>query len=354
MNKTVSVIVRTMPDRHNFLDKCLFVLSGQNYDDLEIVVVCQTTINNQDLSLIEPILSRWSIFFTKKIKFIHHYADFDARSKSLNIGVDNATGRYLSFLDDDDKIYPDHFKVCISNLENSTSVWCFTNCERALYNTDNQLRFRSNLFHGNHYSFLEHLTKNFIPIHAFVIDTFRISDLHSFNEQLAKHEDYDFLLQLAHKYKPSYIPLETVQYCIREGSSNTIISGGETEIDYKRKHQEWFEAGNYIKDLKIAHFGWWAVEVEEITYSREDVFYYRNLCASYYNSLSWRLMTVIRGVLYRVLKGTQCPPGMIPESEQEARFIMEKIQSSFSWELTAPLRVVTRVFKFITKKNQRL
>ncbi|WP_179989793.1 glycosyltransferase [Acinetobacter sp. YH12252] len=354
MNKTVSIIVRTMPDRHNFLDKCLFILSGQNYDDLEIIVVCQTTINNQDLSLIEPVLSRWSIFFAKKIKFIHHYADFDARSKSLNIGIDNATGRYLSFLDDDDKIYPDHFKVCISNLENSTLVWCFTNCDWAIYNKDDQLNYRYNIFHGNYYSFLEHLTKNFIPIHSFVIDTYRLEKVCYFNESLSKYEDYDFLLQLAYKYKPCYIPLESTQYCLRADGSNTNIAGVENEAVIKMKKQEWKVAGDYIKNLKLAHFGWWALEVETVTYSREDVFYYRSLCASYYNSLSWRLMKVIRAVLYRVLKGTQCPPDRIPESEQEARWIMEKIQSSFSWELTAPLRVVTRVFKFITKKNRRL
>lgn len=58
-NDFISVIIRTMPGREKFLDKCLFILSGQVYEYIEPIVVVQKLNEKDSLENIESIITFW-------------------------------------------------------------------------------------------------------------------------------------------------------------------------------------------------------------------------------------------------------------------------------------------------------
>lgn len=156
MNQTVSIVIRTMPGREHFLDKCLFILSGQQYQDLEPIVVAQCKTDSESVEKIDALIAKWKKHFPK-ISFLHHTSDTDARAKSLNMGMKYASGRYLAFLDDDDKVYPHHYQQMVQALQKSKFSWVYCEIVRADFNKDGQLVSRSYPFRRGDYSFHDHI-----------------------------------------------------------------------------------------------------------------------------------------------------------------------------------------------------
>ncbi|NJL47613.1 MAG: glycosyltransferase family 2 protein [Leptolyngbyaceae cyanobacterium SM2_5_2] len=101
----VSIIVRTHRRNNLFLfEETLKSIKNNVYRPIEIVVVAQTkddllisTINQLIDSLNDNLFS---------IKLVINRTDQDERAKNLNLGIAQATGRYIGFLDDDDIYYP--------------------------------------------------------------------------------------------------------------------------------------------------------------------------------------------------------------------------------------------------------
>ena len=117
-NEKISVIVRTIKGRKDFLDQCLFSLYCSDYkNELEVIIVCQTS----DLEYFKSIQDLRSLYERDNLsfKYIINAVDFDDRSNNLNLGVKASTGRYICFLDDDDIYYPNHISLLFNELINS-------------------------------------------------------------------------------------------------------------------------------------------------------------------------------------------------------------------------------------------
>lgn len=102
----VSVIVRTC-GRPAILRETLISLRNQTYPEIEIVVA----EDGPDISgqMIKEEFSDLNIV---------HFATGEkaGRSRTGNLAMEKATGRYLNFLDDDDLFFADHIEVLVSQL----------------------------------------------------------------------------------------------------------------------------------------------------------------------------------------------------------------------------------------------
>lgn len=363
MNQTVSVIIRTMVGREKFLDKCLFILSGQSHTDIEPIVVAQLKQNDENLESLKNIVAKWKKYFPK-IQFIYHVAKHDARAHSLNMGKDVASGRYIAFLDDDDKVYPAHYKKLITALQNSQFAWAYSDIVRADFNADNQLISRTFPFERPHYSFAHHLIGNYIPIHAFVIDTERATDLEKVNEQLSKLEDYDFLLRLAFKHQPLYLKGATAEYCIRSDGSNTVLSNSKlNNIEQAKKQQEWDNAEKEVDKLKLLQFGWWVEEIQALVKDSHTPFASKvqtnnniesdampNLAIiqsnleKIYHSHTWKIIRAGKKINWK-LRGKPKKPNKVPNDPRLMQKELAKIMSSPAWLLLSPLYCIEVLVK---------
>ncbi len=350
MDNGISIVIRTMPGRESFLDNCLFILSGQSVPSIQVIVVCQEKTLAQGTENIEAVINQWSCCFDE-IKFLIHHSDIDARSKGLNIGKRAANRRFLAFLDDDDKVYPDHYEGLIRSIVETKSAWGYCDVINGLYNEFGQLISRSRPFKKPRYSFLVHLQANFIPVHSFVIDTTKALGVGDVDELMCRHEDYDFILRLAMKYPPVYRAVFSCEYCLRTDGSNSIMAGEHITED---KRMLWAKSQLQLDERIVQNLGWWASELKALPFlcagqvaaSQEGryVSAVQEALSSYYQSKSWRITSSIRSVMHRV-KGLPPRVDVVPENEAEALNALLTLMNSNSWAITAPLRLLGKIVR---------
>lgn len=109
----VSVVVPVY-NVEKYLDKCIQSLLAQTYTSLEIILVDDGSTDQSG-----EICDEWSSEFNN-IKVIHQKNS--GVSKSRNVGIQNAKGDYIGFIDADDYIACDMYENLVRAMTDGTSV----------------------------------------------------------------------------------------------------------------------------------------------------------------------------------------------------------------------------------------
>lgn len=105
MNKTVSLII-PIYNLSKTLDKCINSIVNQTYKELEIILINDGSTDSS-LSICEKYATS-----DQRIKVLSHYNH--GVSYTRNIGIKNATGYYLMFIDGDDVISSDMVETYVN------------------------------------------------------------------------------------------------------------------------------------------------------------------------------------------------------------------------------------------------
>lgn len=244
-NDLVSIIIRTVGGDRFAIEKAIFSVYCNSYDNKEIVIIYQGI----DTDFLEFLNNLAKIYDGIKFNIINNpTANEDQRSKNLNIGIKSAKGRYIGFLDDDDQISQEHIETLVNAINAQGVIWAYSDCcvnivdgeylERKQYTFVHELFSCNNLMVGN-----------YIPLHSFLIDVKKISDRNILiiDENLTRLEDYYLLLNLASIYRPFYCKTVTCFYNIRSDGSNS--NSGLIKKDLYRE-AEWENSHLIIRNLK--------------------------------------------------------------------------------------------------------
>ena len=106
-NKKISVIVAVY-NTEKYVKKCIDSLLNQTYSNLEILIIEDGSTDNS-----KEILNEYKN--NKKVKLIFNEKN-SGLAYSRNVGMDNATGEYLGFIDSDDYVAPDYFEKLMESL----------------------------------------------------------------------------------------------------------------------------------------------------------------------------------------------------------------------------------------------
>jgi len=117
MNSIVSVIIPTY-GRPDFLQRAIESVLNQTYQHVEIIVVDDNGKGTKHQIETEEIISRYS-----NVKYIIHDINKNG-SAARNTGIDNANGKYICFLDDDDEFLPQKIEKQIFIMENNDCIAC--------------------------------------------------------------------------------------------------------------------------------------------------------------------------------------------------------------------------------------
>jgi glycosyltransferase involved in cell wall biosynthesis len=130
INNLLSVVI-PFYNMGNYISECVASVMQSTYKPLEIVIVNDGSTDAKSLSALEALKQQAVItVYTKKNSGL---------ADTRNFGAQKAQGRYLAFLDADDKVAPEYFQKAIRVLEqyenvffvsawtqyfgNSTSLW---------------------------------------------------------------------------------------------------------------------------------------------------------------------------------------------------------------------------------------
>lgn len=110
MNKKISVIVAVY-NTEKYLERCLNSLLNQTYQNLEIIVVEDGSTDNS-----KEVLKKYS--HNDKVKLIYNKKN-SGLSYSRNVGLENATGSYIGYIDSDDYVDLDYYEKLMQSIKDS-------------------------------------------------------------------------------------------------------------------------------------------------------------------------------------------------------------------------------------------
>lgn len=177
----VSVIIRSM-DRST-LREALDSVALQTYPNIEVVVVNAKGPSHSELG---SGCGRFPLRFVTLDEPMR-------RGYAANLGLENARGNYLIFLDDDDWFMPEHLSMLVDALTCNPDKKVAYACVAC---TDEQ----KNPIGKNYcqpFDRIRLLAGNYIPIHAVMFSRVVVDEGCRMDESLDLYEDWDFWLQAA-------------------------------------------------------------------------------------------------------------------------------------------------------------
>lgn len=214
INKTpmVSVIIPTYnrPDR---LRTAIESVLNQDYQDFQIVVVNDGSISVEDVVA--------DLNGDGRITLITHDRN-RGLAASRNTGLRQASGKYVCYLDDDDRFLPDHLRTLVTHLEDSGCKVAYTDAwrvhERLSDNTITEIK--RDQPYAEDFNAHQLLIGNYIPVLCLMHERAILDEVGSFDESLFVHEDWDLWIRMATRYPFTRLPATTAEFTWRtDGSS---------------------------------------------------------------------------------------------------------------------------------------
>lgn len=217
----VSVIIRTK-DRPKMLDNALKSLAQQTYPAIEALIV-----NDDGVDVGEVV--RGFEMVIERLRYIH-LSPGKGRSAAANIGLKEAAGQYLMFLDDDDWFHPDHIARLVDALEKDETnrvayagVECMSELEPGQWQ-------RVHTF-DEPFDPVRLMIRNFIPMHAALFHRELVECGCRFDENLTIYEDWDFWVQLS--CKTGFRHVGGISAVYRIGSTGGFGVSGDESLQYQ-------------------------------------------------------------------------------------------------------------------------
>lgn len=234
MTDTIDTVVRFHDARRLAeLKRCIFSLVGQTYRPVRIILVLQR-FNGEQIEAVEHALAPLLEADDAPQLSIVNLTDpepADARSVLLNLGVENAQGKYLAFLDYDDVLYPEAYEMMIGRLRDTGAAIAFAKVRVMRVDVYDAFFFTKERvippFSGS--DLLDLFHNNFCPLHSYVIDRSQVpAEMLHFVTTMTLEEDYDVLLRISATFLSDFALIETDigDYYYKTDGSNTVPTQG--------------------------------------------------------------------------------------------------------------------------------
>lgn len=203
----VSIIIRTC-GRPQILKKALESVKEQSYLNLEIIVVEDG--KNYSESFITENYSDLNIQYYATGKQ-------EGRCRIGNIGMSQAKGKYLNFLDDDDYLLPNHVETLVARLEETGYSAAYAIAE------EHQIKQMSEKYNGfkikrrliryrQPYNKLLLCYMNYIPIQSIMFRKTLFEQYGGLDESLEVLEDWDLWVRYSAHSDFVFVPVVTSVY----------------------------------------------------------------------------------------------------------------------------------------------
>ncbi len=198
----VSAIITTM-NRAGLLKKAIESVLNQTHKDFELIV-----LDNNSKDETEKVVRN---FTDSRIIYIRHKQI--GISEARNLGVKNAHGEYVGFLDDDDEWLPNKLELQVALFERSSSRIGLVYGGFERINPDGIVysiftpRLRGDVFWG-YFCDRDPLTGSASnPLMRKEVFTV----VGGYDEKIKTSEDWEFYLRLARKYEFDFVPKSVVR-----------------------------------------------------------------------------------------------------------------------------------------------
>lgn len=215
-----SLIIPTY-NRASFIRRTLESALCQEFDSFEIIVVDDGGSDNTQ-EIIESIGSE---------KIIYYRKENGERGAARNFGCAKARGQYITFLDSDDILYPNHFKEAYSYLSQRKDVISYAQAYEVRYASNNKLLRKAYQFSDACIN--KHLLKgNMLGCFGVFVRKEVFSEIgFSEDRRFSGTEDWLLWLQLSARYPFYYNNMITG--AMLEHDDRSVLSFNEASLSYR-------------------------------------------------------------------------------------------------------------------------
>lgn len=208
----VSIIMPTY-NRANTISRAIKSIINQTYDDLELIIVDDGSVDNT-----KEVISE---FDDKRIKYI--YQKNSGACSARNAGIKISKGKYIAFLDSDDEWNINKLEKQIKFIEEKNAKVVFCNY---FYEKAGKIQVAINKLKKDYLINLDLLDKNYITTGALFIEKELIIKKGMFDEDMPRYQDWELVLRLSNDNKIYFQNecLLTLHYQKESISSSTSLS----------------------------------------------------------------------------------------------------------------------------------
>ncbi|MDX2003534.1 MAG: glycosyltransferase [Chitinophagales bacterium] len=209
-----SLIIPTY-NREQLIGKTLQSVLAQNFTDFEVLVVDDGSKDNTE-SVVKSLSDERIVYFRK---------ENGERGAARNYGIERAKGSYVTFLDSDDLLYPNHFEEAEKLIHDKNAPAVF---HLAYEYRDEQGKLLSVKQHAQDLN-RQLIKGNVISCIGIFVKREIFADLKFCeNRKLSGTEDWLLWLRLASRYKFEYS--DTITACMINHDSRSVLNYDEREM----------------------------------------------------------------------------------------------------------------------------
>ena len=262
-NFLISIVIPVY-NAEKYLEQCLNSIKNQTYKNFEVILVNDGSIDNSESICKE--------FVESDTRFRYYLKANGGASSARNLGLDNAQGKYITFIDADDWVDENHLEVLINNIKENnsdmavSSIKKFDNVSRFKFRVySNQEKYLLNYNKLNREEFLVILPKLIHASNSYKIAVSKlfkkelVTDVR-FDESIVYGEDLEFFFKIYNNISSiSYVDEVTYIYRLHNESTSSKFNQQYAEqvlLIYKKIYEKIEELGlptihyyNTIRDL---------------------------------------------------------------------------------------------------------
>jgi hypothetical protein len=206
MSPNVSIIMPVL-NGQKYIGEAVQSIVDQTFKNFELVVVNDGSTDGT-LDVLQPFLSKATV------RFVHHPKNLGV-ARSVNDGIRNSAGRYITFLDHDDLWFPEFLEVQTEYLRNHQDVGMVHSDFQTIDPDGNIIQpsvaICNNRVRVSGHVFPRLFMDSFIVANSVLIRKECFNLLGGFDENLP-WGDYHMWMRIARHYKIDYVPRVLTKY----------------------------------------------------------------------------------------------------------------------------------------------
>jgi glycosyltransferase involved in cell wall biosynthesis len=223
--KKVSVIMPTY-NRCDFICRAINSVLNQTYSNFEIIVIDDNGENSSVRKEMIEIMQKYQL--DSRVKYIKNSKNMGG-ALARNIGIKEASGEYITFLDDDDVYLPTKIEVQYNAM--IQNGWDVSIMDGATYNSEGKLLSKKKQMISTNPNYQElmvaHLMYHLTNTNTFMFKKESLESIGGFDDIIACQEYILMLKAINGDLNIGYIPQTLVACYIHEGER---ISTGEKKV----------------------------------------------------------------------------------------------------------------------------
>lgn len=246
----VSVVITTYKRPPEAVEKAVQSVLAQTYNDFEILIVDDNKNESEESKLIKNAFSG-----RDKITYIKQDGNKGACA-ARNLGIKNAQGEYVAFLDDDDTWEPDKLEMQLERFkdadESVAMVYCLGDVVDISTDPPTVSEYYTTRLFKDEITFHDQLKYDYIgSTSQGLIRKSALVKLGGFDESLPARQDYEMWLRISKNYRILGVKKVLFHY-IQHGMEQITNSPKKAWTGYKIVYKKYYD--DYRKDPD-AHVG---------------------------------------------------------------------------------------------------